>query len=108
MLNNARHQLGTIINFVPKKVVFSPVSLFLWVFLGIALFALLIAILLATMLSSSVARPLVTLKDEVERLAKGDLESSIDVETNDEVGDLSHAVEKLRRSMQILMKRAGR
>ena len=106
LLNNARHQLGTIINFVPKKVVFAPVSLFLWVFLGIALFALLIAILLATMLSSSVARPLVTLKDEVERLAKGDLESSIDVETNDEVGDLSHAVEKLRRSMQILMKRA--
>ncbi len=108
LLNNARHQLGTIINFVPKKVVFSPVSLFLWVFLGIALFALLVALLLATILSSSVARPLVTLKDEVERLAKGDLESSIDVETNDEVGDLSHAVEKLRRSMQILMKRASR
>lgn len=108
LLNNARHQLGTIINFVPKKVVFSPVALFLWVFLGITLFALLIALLLATLLSSSVARPLVTLKDEVERLAKGDLDSSIDVESNDEVGDLSHAVEKLRRSMQILMKRAGR
>ena len=105
-LHNNLHQLGVIINFVPKKVVFAPVSLFLWVFLGIALFALLIALLLATLLSSSVARPLVTLKDEVEKLAKGDLESSIDVETNDEVGDLSHAVEKLRRSMQILMKRA--
>jgi methyl-accepting chemotaxis protein len=108
LLNNGRYQLGTIINFVPKKVVFSPVSLFLWVFLGITLFALLITLLLATMLSSSIAHPLVLLKEEVERLAKGDLESSIDVETNDEVGELSHAVEKLRRSMQILMKRAGR
>jgi HAMP domain-containing protein len=48
------------------------------------------------------------LKDEVERLAKGDLDSSIDIETNDEIGELSHAIEKLRRSMQILMKRASR
>ena len=108
LLNNERYHLGTIVNFVPKNIVFAPISLFLWVFLGIALFALLIGLLLATVLSSSIARPLVTLKDEVERLAKGDLDSSIDVETNDEVGDLSHAIEKLRRSMQILMKRAGR
>jgi methyl-accepting chemotaxis protein len=108
LLNNARHHLGTIINFVPKKVVFSPIYLFLWVFLGIVLFALLVALLLATILSSSISSPLVMLKDEVERLAKGDLDSSIDIETNDEIGELSHAIEKLRRSMQILMKRASR
>ncbi len=108
LLNNGRHQLGTIIDFVPKKVVFSPVSLFIWIFVGIAFFALLIAFLLAMTLASSISRPLETLKDEVERLAKGDMGSAIDVETNDEVGELSHAVEKLRRSMQILMRRAGR
>ncbi len=108
LVNNGQHHLGTIIDFVPKNIVFEPVSLFMWIFIGIALFALLIAFLLAIMLSSSISRPLETLKDEVERLAKGDMGSAIDVETNDEVGDLSHAVEKLRRSMQILMRRAGR
>ena len=108
LLNNGQHQLGTIINFVPKKVIFSSVSLFMWIFAGIALFALLITFLLATMLSSFISRPLETLKDEVERLAKGDIGPAIDVQTNDEVGELSHAVEKLRRSMQILMRRAGR
>ena len=108
LLNNGRHQLGTIIDFVPKKVVFSPVSLFIWIFVGIALFALLVAFLLAMSLASSISRPLETLKDEVERLAKGDLGSAIDVETNDEVGELSHAIEKLRRSMQILMRRASK
>ncbi len=108
LLNNGRHQLGTIIDFVPKKVVFSPVSLFIWIFIGIALFALLVAFLLAMTLASSISRPLETLKDEVEKLAKGDLGSAIDVETNDEVGELSHAIEKLRRSMQILMRRASK
>jgi methyl-accepting chemotaxis protein len=107
VLNDGQQKLGTVINFVPKSIVFSPVSLFMWVFLGIALVALLVAFFLATMLSSSISRPLVTLKEEVERLAKGDLESAIDVESNDEIGGLSQAIEKLRRSMQILMKRAG-
>jgi methyl-accepting chemotaxis protein len=108
LLNNGQHQLGTIINFAPKEVVFAPVSRFIWILLGIALFALLIALFLAFMLSSSISRPLEMLKSEVERLAKGDIGSPIDIETNDEVGELSHAVEKLRRSMQILMRRAGR
>ncbi len=108
LLNNGRHQLGTIIDFVPKKVVFSPVSLFIWIFIGITLFALLVAFLLAMTLAFSISRPLETLKDEVEKLAKGDLGSVIDVETNDEIGDLSHAIEKLRRSMQILMRRASK
>lgn len=108
LLNNGQHQLGTIIDFSPKEAVFAPVSRFIWILLGIALFALLIALLLAFMLSSSISRPLEMLKSEVERLAKGDIGSPIDIETNDEVGELSHAVEKLRRSMQILMRRAGR
>lgn len=108
LLNNDQHQLGTIIDFSPKEAVFAPVSRFIWILLGIALFALLIALLLAFMLSSSISRPLEMLKSEVERLAKGDIGSPIDIETNDEVGELSHAVEKLRRSMQILMRRAGR
>ncbi|MCK5813895.1 MAG: HAMP domain-containing protein [Cocleimonas sp.] len=108
LLNNGQYQLGTIIDFVPKEVVFAPMSVFMWIFLGIALLALLGAFLLAAILSSSISRPLETLKDEVEKLAKGDMSSAIDVETNDEIGELSHAVEKLRRSMQILMRRAGR
>jgi methyl-accepting chemotaxis protein len=107
LLNNGQKKLGTIINFVPKSIVFSPVSLFIWIFLGIALVALLAAFLLATMLSASISRPLVILTEEVERLAKGDLDSAIDVESNDEIGNLSQAIEKLRRSMQILMKRVS-
>ena len=108
LVNNKQHHLGTIIDFVPKNIVFKPVSLFIWIFIGIALFALLIAFLLGIILSSSISRPLETLKEEVERLAKGDMGSTIHVKSNDEVGDLSHAVEKLRRSMQILMRRARR
>ena len=107
LLNNDQHHLGTIINFVPKSVIFAPVSLFLWIFLGVALFGLLIAFLLATKLSSSISHPLEMLKEEVDKLAKGDIDSAIDVESNDEIGELSHAIEKLRRSMQILMRRAG-
>lgn len=107
LLNNDQHHLGTIINFVPKSIIFAPVSLFLWIFVGVALFGLFIAFLLATKLSSSIFHPLEMLKEEVDKLAKGDIDSAIDVESNDEIGELSHAIEKLRRSMQILMRRAG-
>jgi len=37
----------------------------------------------------------------------GDLETPISIESNDEIGSLAKAVELLRKSMQILMKRAS-
>ena len=100
-----QHPIGSLITLVPKDVIFAPLTSFILIFVGIALLAFLLTFALASMLSSSISSPLLKLKNEVKRLAKGDFDSPIDVETSDEVGDVSHEIEKLRRSMKILMNR---
>ncbi len=99
--------LGTIVDISPKSVIFKAVNNFLYVFLGVALLALFLTVALALFLSRSISKPLVTLTESVEKLSMGDLETPIVIESNDEIGALSKAVELLRKSMQILMKRAS-
>ncbi|MCK5902714.1 MAG: cache and HAMP domain-containing protein [Cocleimonas sp.] len=104
-VNSAQHFIGTLINLVPESTVFKPLFTFILVFLAITLLALLLTFIVASKVSNTLSKPLATLKEEVKRLANGDLDSPIDVETDDEIGDVSHEVEKLRRSMKILMNR---
>jgi len=97
--------LGIIINYVPKSVSYALVKDFTKVFALIALVALLITVFISILLSRSISQPVITLASEVRRLSKGELDAPIDVETSDEIGELSHAIERLRKSMRILMKR---
>ncbi|CAA6806852.1 MAG: Unknown protein [uncultured Thiotrichaceae bacterium] len=100
-----RHFIGNLITLASKKEIFSPLISFTWIFATVAFFASLLTFALASILSSSISSPLLKLKEEVKRFSSGDFDSPIDVKTNDEVGDVSHEVEKLRRSMKILMSR---
>lgn len=100
-----RHFIGNLITLASKKEMFSPLISFTLIFAGVAFIGLLLTFALASILSSSISSPLLKLKEEVKRFSSGDLDSPIDVETNDEVGEVSHEIEKLRRSMKILMSR---
>ncbi len=100
------HFLGTLFSVQPKAVLFKPLQDYLLIFLGIALAALLLALLLAVVLSNSITRPLISLKESVEKLSAGDMETPITVDTKDEISDVAHAIELLRKSMRILMKRS--
>jgi len=106
-LNNGKYNLGTILNVASKSMVFESASNFLYVFLGIILFALILTFILAIFLSNSISRPLVSLTSDVDRLSKGDIETPITNKSDDEIGKLSTAIERLRKSMKILMRRAG-
>lgn len=99
--------LGTVVDLSPKSIIFKAVNNFLYVFLGIALLALLLTVALAFFLSNSISKPLLTLTESVEKLSMGDLDTPISIESKDEIGSLAKAVELLRKSMQILMKRAS-
>ena len=106
-LLDGKHHLGTVINIAPKAIVYAPVKKFLYVFLGIALLSLLLTFALSIFLSNNISRPLVTLTENVEALSKGELETPVIIDSKDEIGALSQAVERLRKSMVILMKRMG-
>ena len=106
-LNDNKFTLGTVLNVAPKDVVFKSASHFLYIFLGIILLSLILTFILAMLLSNSISHPLIALTNDVDRLSKGDLETPIVVKSDDEIGKLSTAVERLRKSMKILMRRAG-
>ena len=105
MLNNDQIYLGNLINIASKAVVYEPARHFLYVFLGVILLTLLLSFSLALFLSKSITSPLLQLTESIDKLSKGNLETSIEINSNDEIGKLAHAVELLRKSMKILMKR---
>ena len=107
MLNNDEIYLGNLISIAPKAVVYEPARHFLYVFLGVILLTLLLSFSLALFLSKSITSPLLQLTESIDKLSKGNLETSIEINSNDEIGKLAHAVELLRKSMKILMKREG-
>ncbi len=106
-LNEGKVHLGNLISIAPKAVVYKPVRHFLYVFLGIILLTLILSFSLALFLAHSITYPLLQLTDSIENLSKGDLQTPIEITTNDEIGKLARAVELLRKSMKILMKRAA-
>ena len=99
--------LGAVVDIAPKNMIFKAVNSFLYVFLAVALLALILTVALALFLSRSISKPLLKLTKDVEKLSMGDLETPIEIDSEDEIGSLAKAVELLRKSMQILMKRAG-
>jgi nitrogen fixation/metabolism regulation signal transduction histidine kinase len=106
-INDAKFNLGVILNIQPKELVFQSATQFFYIFIGIIILALILTFILAILLSNSISRPLILLTDDVDRLSKGDLETPISVKSHDEIGKLSTAIERLRKSMKILMRRAG-
>lgn len=99
--------LGKVIEITPKSIIYQAANQFLYVFIGIIVLALILALIVALLLSNSISKPVELLTDEVNKLSKGDLEHPIDVVANDEIGELSKAIERLRKSMNILMRRAS-
>jgi HAMP domain-containing protein len=105
-INNGNHPLGMLFSVTDKAIVLKPLRDYLFIFIGIAAFSLLLTFVIASVLANSIAKPLVSLKESVQNLSKGDMETPITTQSKDEVGELSHAIELLRKSMNILMKRS--
>ena len=104
-LGEGRPSLGYLFSSAPKKMLFKPIRDYFTITLIIAGISLLLSLVFAMILSNSLSEPLVSLKQQVEKLSQGDLETPIKTASKNEIGELSHAIELLRKSMNILMKR---
>lgn len=105
-IQQKEHALGMLLSIQSKESLFKPLKDYFMIFLGIGLLALLLALMLAIALSNSITRPLVKLKEGVVNLSQGNMDTPIEGTTKDEIGDVAHAIELLRKSMNILMKRS--
>ncbi len=97
--------LGTLIDKVPNAVVYQSVTRFKNVFIMIALVAIGLTVFVALVLAGSIANPIVYLTQATNRMSKGDLNTKIEVKSNDETQALAVAIERLRKSMKILMEK---
>ncbi len=105
-LDNAKNkQLGTIVNIAATKDILSSVAAFRNIFLLIGAVVFLATLFLAMNLARSITNPLIYLTEATMNMSKGKLSESIMVTTKDETKLLADSIERLRKSMIILLKR---
>lgn len=63
-------------------------------------FSVLIAILFIASIGRSTSRPLAELIKVTDRISKGDLTNSADIDRYDEIGQLADAINRLRKTLQ--------
>jgi methyl-accepting chemotaxis protein len=62
--------------------------------------SILIAQLFIASIGRSICRPLAELKEVTDRIGKGDLITSADINRHDEIGQLSDAINRLQKALQ--------
>jgi methyl-accepting chemotaxis protein len=105
-IGEAASPQGYLVSISDKSHVFKPLQDYLFISLIIIGICLLLSFLFAIILSNSLSEPLLRLTDKVKSFSQGDLETPIETDAKNEIGDLSQAMELLRKSMVILMKRS--
>jgi HAMP domain-containing protein len=88
---------------IPSRVFNALIPLF--VTLGVIL---LITLFVARGLALRLARPIIAATDQANRIALGDLDRSVNIESNDEIGDMLGSLERMRVSLKSMVARMRR
>ena len=97
--------LYSIVVGVPGDAAFAQLRNTLLLVLGVALLAFIVAALLAARTARLVVQPIERLVRAADAISMGDLDQSVKVERNDEIGDLAQALERMRLSLEAAMER---
>lgn len=97
--------LGSIVSIVPTATVFSSVTKFRNIFLGISAAVFLATLFLGIGLAKTITDPIVYLTEMTQAMSKGQLSKPVKVTSKDETKLLAESIERLRRSMTLLLKR---
>jgi HAMP domain-containing protein len=75
---------------------------------GLIVVCLALGIGLSIMLASKTIRPILDLKAIADDISRGRLDTSVSIQTNDEVGELGRSLERMRASLKAAMVRLNR
>ncbi len=70
--------------------------------IGAMVFMILLGVLISRFISMQITFPILKLMDGVSSLAKGDFTKSVDIKSNDELGQLAAAFNKMIKDLQII------
>ena len=76
--------------------------------IGLIVGCLVLGIALSIMLASKMIRPILDLKAIADDISRGRLDTSVSIQSNDEVGELGRSLERMRASLKAAMIRLNR
>jgi HAMP domain-containing protein len=76
--------------------------------IGLILGCLVLGVVLSIMLASKTIRPILDLKAIADDISRGRLDTSVAIQSNDEVGELGRSLERMRASLKAAMIRLNR
>ncbi|MFN2375200.1 MAG: cache domain-containing protein [Candidatus Binatia bacterium] len=98
-----RGGLGVLVDLMPTDILYSKASGLRTVFNWLTLLALALALGFGVLVAQWVTGPIVTLTEAVDRMSKGDLDSPIESVSDEETQKLAAAMERLRKSMKLMI-----
>jgi two-component system, cell cycle sensor histidine kinase and response regulator CckA len=75
---------------------------------GLITLCLAVGIAISTMIASKAIRPLLELKSIADDISRGQLDTPVSFQSNDEVGELARSLERMRASLKAAMVRLNR
>lgn len=75
---------------------------------GLILVCLALGVVLSIMLASKTIQPILNLKSIADDISRGRLDTSVSIQSNDEVGELGRSLERMRASLKAAMIRLNR
>ena len=76
--------------------------------IGLIVVCLVLSIALSVMLASKTIRPILDLKAIADDISRGRLDTTVTIQSNDEVGELGRSLERMRASLKAAMSRLNR
>ena len=78
------------------------------VVLGVTTFIFsLIFLFINGMIKRSIIRPILAISESARSVSRGNISEEIAMDRNDEIGDLAHSIELMRRSLVLMVKKVG-
>ncbi|MQW23075.1 MULTISPECIES: cell wall metabolism sensor histidine kinase WalK [unclassified Lactococcus] len=96
--------LGTVYLFLETKPIRQTLLQIGLVFLLLLFLTFILTAILTYYLSRKITKPLLELKDTTEKIANGAFDLTTDIHSQDEIGDLAHAIENLASRLNQLQK----
>ena len=101
-------QLGLVRVGLWAETVQSDVRSTLLPIIGLIVLCLVLGIALSIMLASKTIRPILDLKAIADDISRGHLDTTVSIQSNDEVGELGRSLERMRASLKAAMSRLNR
>jgi len=76
--------------------------------IGVIVIALVASLLFSVLVTRGITGRVLRLKELADKVSLGDLETPVGIDSNDEIGDLAHSLERMRASLKAAMVRLSR